>query len=315
MLRVIDTSYWKKDIINTSVDIDAVYTKATEGNYYVDDSCDPIVEWAKARGKKWGVYHFGTNRITDAVTEANFFVDNCSGYVGKGMLIFDNEAYRWSNGTVAHDPYDVGWALNWCNHVFARTGVRPLIYMSLAVILGADWSPVINAGYGLICAAYPDNNTPVPNFQFDSNRDPNPHWDGVVNDAMWQFTSTGQLDGYGGNLDCNFAYMDGKAWDAYAGVQFVAPTPPTPPTPDPTPAPAPDPTPTPTPVPDPVPPVQPLPIPEPTTPPVEPTPQAPADPSHPINDHFPTPKPLPVPRVDNWLIIFIKAIFKWLTGK
>lgn len=276
MLRVIDTSYWKKDIVTTEVDIDAVYTKATEGNYYVDDSCDPIVEWAKARGKKWGVYHFGTNRITDAVTEANFFVDNCAGYVGGGILILDNENYRWGDGTFAHDANDVGWALAWCNHVFARTGVRPLIYMSLSVITGNDWSPVINGGYGLICAAYPENNNPVPNFQFDSGRDPNPAWDGVVNDVLWQFTSTGQLSGYGGNLDCNFFYGDGNTWDAYARPVGQAPAP--------------------QPVPEqPAPPIQPVPIPEPETPPSEPVPQAPADPTHPDNDHFPTPTPLPTP--------------------
>lgn len=296
MLRVIDTSYWKADIVNTSVDIDAVYTKATEGNYYVDDSCDPIVEWAKGRNLKWGVYHFATNCITDAETEANFFVDNCMGYVGKGMLILDNERYVWSNGTLANNPLNVVWVLAWCHQVFARTGVKPLVYMSLSVIQGADWSPVINEGYGLICAAYVDNNTPVPNFQMNPNRDPNPNWDGVVNDAIWQFTSTGQLTGYGGNLDCNFAYMDAKGWDGYAGLQ----QPPAAPQPVPE---------------QPAPPVQPVPLPEPETAPVEPIPQAPADPSHPVNDHVPTPEPLPntQPSTTNWKAV-IAAILTAVTA-
>jgi len=277
MLRVIDTSHWKKDIINTNVDIDAVYTKATEGNYYVDDSCDPIVQWAIARDKKWGVYHFATNRITDAVTEANFFVDNCAGYVGKGMLILDNENYRWADGTLANDANDVGWVLAWCNQVFARTGVKAPIYMSLSVILGNDWSPVINAGYGLIVAQYQDNSTPIANFNYDAGRDPNPRWDGVVNDMMWQFTSTGKLDGYGGNLDCNFFYGDRAAWDAYAGAAAPAPAP--------------------TPVPEqPAPPVQPTPVPEPPKPTTEPIPQAPADPTTPANSDVPTPTPLPDPK-------------------
>lgn len=280
MLRVIDTSHWKGDIVNTTVDIDAVYTKATEGNYYVDDTCDPIVEWAKARGKKWGVYHFGTNCITDAATEANFFVNNCLGYIRKGLLMLDNESYRWSNGTLAHNPYNVAWAKSWLDTVTLLSGgVKPLIYMSLAVIQGADWSPVINAGYGLVCAEYPEDNTPIANFQMDSNRDPNPLWDGKVNDVMWQFTSTGRLDGYGGNLDCNFFYGDEAAWDAYAGVQT---------------APAPAATPTPVPVPDP----QPTPVPEPAAPATDPVPQAPADPSTPANDTVPTPDPLPDSQVE-----------------
>ena len=278
MLRVIDTSHWKGDITSTNVDIDALYTKATEGNYYVDDTCDPIVQWAIKRDKKWGVYHFATNRITDPVTEANFFVDNCAGYVGKGLLILDNENYRWSDGTFANDANNVGWAKAWCDQVFARTGVKPLIYMSLSVIQNNNWSPLVNAGYGLICAQYPENNTPIANWVMDAGRDPNPKWDGVVNDVMWQFTSTGRLDGYGGNLDLNYFYGSREAWDAYARPAQAAPAP--------------------LPVPEqPAPPVevQPTPVPEPETPVSEPVPQAPADPTTDANSDVPTPTPLPDP--------------------
>ena len=34
---------------------------------------------------------------------------------------------------------------------------------------------------------------------------------------MWQWTSSGRLDGYDGNLDCNIFYGDGSTWDAYVG--------------------------------------------------------------------------------------------------
>lgn len=275
----IDTSHWKGDIDLANVRADFVWTKATEGNYYIDDVCDKIVQQAISLNKKWGVYHFGTNLITGPETEADYFVDNCEGYIGKGILVLDNENYYWSDGTHAHDPYNVGWALAWLNHVFARTGVKPLIYMSLAVVNGADWSPVINAGYGLIVAAYVDNYVPIPNYQMDFNRDPNPRWDGVVGNVMWQFTSTGRLDGYSGNLDCNVFYGDGTTWNNYAVAKPVTipvpsvPEPPTPqPTPEPTTTPTPDPVPIPTPIPmpdtgpiinDPLPPLPPLPRPKP----------------------------------------------------
>lgn len=281
MLRIIDTSVWKGDIVNTDVDIDGLYTKATEGTYYVDSTCDSIVQWAKNRGKKWGVYHFATNRVSDPVTEANFFVDNCLGYIGEGMIILDYENYHWSDGTFANDANDVGWAKQWLDHVFARTGVRPLIYMSLSVVTSNDWSSVIAGNYGLICAAYLDNNNPISNWAMDANRDPNPHWDGAINDVMWQFTSTGRLNGYGGNLDCNYFYGTTDTWDAYARVLGNAPAPQPTPTPDPTPAPQPEPTPEPTPDPIPVP----SPTPEPT-----PTPQPTPDPTtHPTPDPVPTP--------------------------
>src|SRR5436309_5114547 len=133
-LRVIDTSHWKGDIDLSKVGIEGVYTKATEGNYYVDDACDKIVQQAIKLGKKWGVYHFATNRVTSPQTEANYFVDNCQGYIGKGMLILDNENYHWSDGTFANDANNVDWCLQWLRQVESRTGVKPLIYMSLSVI-------------------------------------------------------------------------------------------------------------------------------------------------------------------------------------
>lgn len=235
MLKIIDTSHWKKDVPVNALAIDGLYTKATEGNYYIDDACDLIVQQAVAGGKKWGVYHFATNQLTDPTTEANYFVDNCMGYIGKGLLILDNESYKSSTtGQVYNVPTDVAWAKAWLDQVYSRTGVKALIYMSLSVIQEADWSSVVNGGYGLICADYVDSSTPIVNFSMDPNRDPNPRWDGTVNDVMWQFTSTGRLDGYGGNLDCNYFYGDTAAWDAYAQVNGQTPTPPTP-TPPPSP--------------------------------------------------------------------------------
>ena len=35
--------------------------------------------------------------------------------------------------------------------------------------------------------------------------------------CMWQWTSSGRLDGYDGNLDCDIFYGDGSTWDAYVG--------------------------------------------------------------------------------------------------
>jgi len=226
----IDTSHWKGDIVNTNVAIDFVYTKATEGTYYVDDACDPIVQWAIRRGKKWGVYHFATNLLTDPIKEADYFVDNCLGYIGKGILMLDYEDYWNAAHTVRYNnPFNVAWAKQWLDRVYARTGVKPVIYMSASVVSGADWSPVINADYGLWVAAYPWNNTPVANYQMNFDLDPNPRW-GAVGNIGWQFTSTGRLNGYNANLDCDIFYGSAATWDAYAGVK-PAPVPPPPPQP------------------------------------------------------------------------------------
>lgn len=292
MLKGIDVSVYQSALDVNSVGVDFVIIKATGGTGYVNPHCDTHYQQAKASGKKRGVYHFYSDGFggDNPEAEADYFVDNCQGYIGDAILVLD-----WERGGNPHVG-DVSFAKRWLDHVYARTGVRPIIYMSLSLITSMDWSSVIAGGYGLWCAAYIQNATPIPNFQMDPNRDPNPHWDGTVNDVLWQFTSTGRLDGYGANLDCNFFYGDGNAWDAYAKSDKPAPTPE--PTPPPAPTPSPEPTPPPTPTPDP----QPTPTPDPTPTP-EPTPQPTPD---------PTPTPSPEPPKQFFLLRLIKSFLSRL---
>lgn len=297
MLRGIDVSVYQANLNLGSIAADFVLVKATGGVGYVNEDCDNKVQQALSLGRKFGVYHYFSDGFNDGdpIAEANWFVDNCAGYIGKGILVLD-----WERGGNP-DVNNVGKAKAWLDQVFARTGVRPIIYMSLSLVQELDWTPVIQGNYGLWVAAWPNGNNVVPNYQMDPNSDPNPHWDGGVNDVLWQFTSTGRIDGYGANLDCDFFYGTREAWDAYAGTNtnpapVPDPTPPPQPTPDPTPTPDPDPTPTP-PNPDPAP-----------TPDPEPTPTPP--------DPAPDPTPTPTPEPDNpvHLSIFIVVInsVKWL---
>lgn len=221
MLRVIDISDAQADLDLSTIanQFDAVIIKATGGNGYVNPSCDWHVQQAIALGKKWGVYHYFSDGFNTGSPEAegSFFADNCRGYLGQGQIWLDWE--RGGNPFVSR----VDMALAWLEHVRTTTGVKPAgMYMSLSIIQAYDWSPVIDAGYALWCAAYVDNNTPILNFGMDPSRDPNPRWDGIVNDVLWQFTSTGRLSGYGGNLDCSFFYGPYAAWDAYAGTNAGA---------------------------------------------------------------------------------------------
>lgn len=221
MLRVIDISAAQADLdLSTIADqFDAVMIKATGGNGYVNPNCDRHVQQAIALGKKWGVYHyFGDGFNTaDPIAEADFFIDNCAGYVGKGILAWDWE--RGGNPNVN----DTAMSARGTAQIKARTGVNALNYMSLSLIRELDWSQSIAQGEGLWCAAYVLDRQPVYNFNIDPKLDPNPAWDGVVNDVMWQFTSTGKLDGYGGDLDCSFFYGTQASWEAYAGTNTAMP--------------------------------------------------------------------------------------------
>lgn len=171
--------------------IDFVISKATEGCTYVNPYCDAVIQSAITRNKPCGVYHFA--RRNDAKAEAQHFVNNCKGYIGKAIPILDYEADALNNG--------VAWALAWLKEVERLWGVKPMIYTSLSVTREYNWQPVVNNNNGLWMAQY--NSSPS---------DPG-YWDFF---AMWQYTSSGHVSGYSGNLDCNYFYGDVSAWNKYA---------------------------------------------------------------------------------------------------
>lgn len=281
-LNIIDVSSYQSDLDLHNVSYDGAIIKATEGLGYVNPHCDIHFQQAKSMGNKRGVYHFANN-VNDAVAEANYFVDNILGYVGDAILVLDYE--RGNN-----DPRNVGWAKTWLDQVHARTGVKPLIYMSESNVNAVDWSPVFNADYGLWVAKYWDN-SPQPNYNMaDAGPEPNVNW-GAAGYAMWQWTSTGRLDGYGGNLDCDIFYGDQGAWDKYANAQAPAPPAPTPP------------------------PETPAPVTPPTEPPiVNPDPTSPDPVTIPVTVTTTPPLaiPEPAPQGDSWFIKLVNAIVNFI---
>nr|DAE64095.1 MAG TPA: hypothetical protein [Caudoviricetes sp.] len=205
VMRGIDISKWQSGIDLSAVNADFVIVKATEGIGYVDKSCDGFFQKALSLGKKLGFYHFA-RPTNDPVREADFFYNNCRGYFGKGIPILD-----WESGNTG----DVAWAKRWLDRVYQLSGVKPVIYMSESVVNVNNWSAVAAADYGLWVAKYRDNN---PDYNYNmANAGSRPHVKWWKFYCMWQWTSSGRLDGYGSNLDCNVFYGDAATWDAYVG--------------------------------------------------------------------------------------------------
>lgn len=204
MLKGIDISNHQSNIDLSKVACDFVIIKATEGKSYVNPSCDKQFQQALQLGKKLGIYHFANNSDNTAEQEAEWFITNTRGYIGKAIPILD-----WEDNVVS----DVAWALKWLQLVEEAYSCKPLIYMSESVANSYDWSSVANANYGLWVAKYRDNNA---DYNYDmSNAGNKPsvkYWSFY---AIWQWTSCGRLDGYSGNLDCNEFYGDASAWDKY----------------------------------------------------------------------------------------------------
>ena len=207
ILRVIDAASHQGEMNQSAMEFDALIVKATEGTTYVNPYCDGEFQKALKLGKKLGVYHFARNASGNtADAEANFFIQNTRGYIGKAIPVLD-----WEDS----DQSDVAWALQWLQLVEKAYGCKPLIYMSESVVNSYDWSKAAAGNYGLWCAKYADY---VPDYNWDmagAGAAPSVKWWSTM--ALWQWTSVGRLNGHSGNLDCSVFYGDGAAWDKYVG--------------------------------------------------------------------------------------------------
>ena len=205
-LKGIDISSHQRGLDISRISCDFVIIKATEGKSYVDPSCDKFFQQALSLGKKLGVYHFANNPQNSAEQEANWFINNTRGYIGKAIPVLDWESKDTSN---------VAWALEWLQRVEQAYGCKPMIYMSESVVNRHDWGSVVAGNYGLWVAKYRDYN---PDYNYDmSNAGSKPavkYWPFY---AVWQWTSSGRLDGWNGNLDLDEFYGDANSWDAYVG--------------------------------------------------------------------------------------------------
>ncbi len=198
-MQGIDISAWQAGIDLAKVPCDFVIVKATQGTVYVSESCDAQVQQAISLGKLFGFYHYVGG--DGAQAEADFFIDNCAGYFGKGIPCIDWESAEnaaWGN---------TDYLSQLVQRVIDRTGVKPLIYASASSF---PWDVAHALDCGAWVAQYADNN--ATGYQ-DS-----PWNEGAYACSIRQYSSHGRLDGYSGNLDLDKAYMDADGWAMYVGA-------------------------------------------------------------------------------------------------
>lgn len=217
-MQGIDIASYQTGIDLSVVPCDFVIIKATEGVNYTNPDFSRAYSQAKEQNKLIGIYHYANG--AGATAEADYFLSVVGDRVGDAILVLD-----WEQG--GNSAFgSVTYAKQWLDRVYSKTKVRPLIYMSKSVTYGYDWSAVA-PNHGLWVAQYADTNP--TNYQSNPWTDTNGYgaWSSPV---IFQYTSTGRLSGWSGNLDLNLAYMDATAWAKYAqGDNYVAPeTPDTP---------------------------------------------------------------------------------------
>ncbi len=199
----IDISRWQASINLAAVPCEFVVIKATEGTTYVNPYCNQHFSQGAELGKKLGVYHFAGGG--DAAAEAEYFVSNIRGYIGSAVLVLDFELQNMADA--------VTWAKRWLDRVYELTRVKPLVYLSNYLVNDLDWSAVASSGYPLWNAYYYAYGTPMGYNPEAPLPDRLGAWGRAL---LYQYTSEGRLEGYGGYLDLDVFYGDPGDWDRYA---------------------------------------------------------------------------------------------------
>lgn len=210
-LNGIDISSYQSGIDLSVVPCDFVIIKATQGTGYVNPDCDRAYQQAKRAGKLRGTYHYvgGGN----AVAEADYYVNNIKGYLRDGLLAIDWEAEQ--NSAWGNEAY----LEQLVRRVIERTSIKPLIY-SMASRYAQVAAVAKKLDCGLWIAEYADMNP--------TGYQAHPWREGAYACAIRQYASTGRLNGWGGNLDLNIAYMTRDQWAKYVnpgGKPAAAPAP------------------------------------------------------------------------------------------
>lgn len=200
-MRGIDISNWQAGISPSALPIDFCICKATEGIGYTDPCCDGFIQDCIAHDILWGFYHFA--RENEPEDEAEYFYNECLGYIGKGIPVLDYETNNYDNRE---------WCERFMNAFHDLSGVWAVLYIS-ASRCGEYENSWLPDKCGLWVAGYPwDMDSYEQAGDMPYNIYPWPFA------AIWQFTSGLKLPQYDGRLDGNIAYMDVEAWNKYAGI-------------------------------------------------------------------------------------------------
>src|SRR5438105_1162875 len=155
-LEGIDVSHWQGSINWSSVAASGkkfAVMKATEAQTYVDSQYATWHPAARAAGIRVGAYHFASPSATanDAVLEADWFVSHANIQVGDLNPALDLEA-SGGLGTSALQS----WVGSWLKEVYARTGMRPMIYTSPSFWRSyvGDSRAFADAGYTVLWVAH-----------------------------------------------------------------------------------------------------------------------------------------------------------------
>ncbi|HEX3225062.1 MAG TPA: GH25 family lysozyme [Gaiellaceae bacterium] len=200
------------------------FEKATEGKTLVDMTYPVNRMGAESVGIKVGAYHFarpvgsGDSALTaDAITQADFFLSIAQPQAGELPPVLDLEV------TGGLKPPDLlTWTSAWLEEIYARTGVRALVYTSPNFwknSLADSGVPALD-GTPLWVAHWTTAGAPLV---------PGGNWGGA-GWSFWQYSSHATVTGITTQVDrdrFHLASVTGAVIKAYPGGLPVSSTPPT----------------------------------------------------------------------------------------
>ena len=206
-LNGIDISSYQAGLDFSKVPCDFAIIKATQGTGYTNPDCVRAVEQAMSLGKGVGVYHYISGG--NAVAEADFFINSILNWIGKVMICLDwefDQNSAWGNESYLEQVI---------NQVIARTGVPPMIYAP-----ASRYNQVAEVAKrhncGLWIAQYANMNP--TGYQ-------NTPWnEGAYTCAIRQYSGSGRLNGWNGDLDLDKFYGSLDDFRKYYGSSSSAPS-------------------------------------------------------------------------------------------
>lgn len=196
----IDVSEHNSSIANASADF--VIARATWGNRasgFIDRKY--YRHKADIGSKLFGVYHFMT--VHDIDSQADFFLDTVGDLIGKAVLCLDYEDLGGKErAPQVHGP---SGARRWLDRVYARTGVRPVIYCNAST--AATLRTVALGGYPLWVADWRSNP------RTGHTTPPTPRTGAWSSAILHQYSARGSIPGYRGDfLDMNVFHGSASTW-------------------------------------------------------------------------------------------------------
>lgn len=169
------------------------FVKMTEGTEIIDAWTFDNMRQSKAAGIITGVYHICWPKENDALSEANYFIQNAKPFLGPGYMVpvLDIEpSYNLGGAKM------VQWIDTFNNEVMKYTRIPIILYCNGNVAKSLkQGDPNIDKRYPIWIASYRDE----PDTK---------GWNGW---QFWQYTSSGHVDGI--SRACDLDYFNGSMDD------------------------------------------------------------------------------------------------------